>query len=454
MKKNKTSPLSQRPRTSIQLALISLLLFFSINKWSISAEVDTLLLSAYEGNPEAQFKLALRYSEKNKEHENNNTHTISNAENNKQIQNQQKAIYWYRQAARQGMANAQYNLGHFYYKGIGVEQDDQQAIAWWSKAAHQGHASAQHNMGLAYFEGFGLEKNIIKARQWFELCTSQGNEQCKKAFIKTQDTGKSVQSLYSQQDLQSTLIAKTTANDYRVLSTQESTQGNWQKVRLNSALSVWVYKAFISKNGSMATLTGHNVRARTSPTTQENNIVTELSSGTTFNIIQEKQQWIQLSLPNINAWIHQNTSNMDEGKSDENTAKTLTLNKKHYQDNYSFKNPQSDDDWLFNTPEQQYTLQLGSFDNQKDINTFLAKNKLEGHHSCRFLLSKRNAIEWKYILFGSFDTKQQAQAAATDNNLAYFRIEQIGNIQQQRCSAWKTTLPPPKKLANYCVTNS
>lgn len=49
----------------------------------------------------------------------------------------------YREAAEQGDAEAQYNLGLCYYNGEGVQQDYTQAVHWWRKAAEQGNARAQ-----------------------------------------------------------------------------------------------------------------------------------------------------------------------------------------------------------------------------------------------------------------------------------------------------------------------
>ena len=44
------------------------------------------------------------------------------------------------------------NLGRMYANGRGVEQDDEQAVFWYRKAAEQGHASAQFNLGWMYDE--------------------------------------------------------------------------------------------------------------------------------------------------------------------------------------------------------------------------------------------------------------------------------------------------------------
>jgi TPR repeat protein len=54
-----------------------------------------------------------------------------------------QAASWYRKAAEQGDATAQYNLALMYYHGRGVAHDRQQAETWFRKAAEQGNAEAQ-----------------------------------------------------------------------------------------------------------------------------------------------------------------------------------------------------------------------------------------------------------------------------------------------------------------------
>ena len=58
-----------------------------------------------------------------------------------------QAVYWWRKAAEQGDAMAQYNLGHACFRGEGVPQDYTQAVYWWRKAAEQGDADAQFMLG-------------------------------------------------------------------------------------------------------------------------------------------------------------------------------------------------------------------------------------------------------------------------------------------------------------------
>ena len=64
-----------------------------------------------------------------------------------------QAVYWFHQAAKQGHAGAQFNLGVIYAKGQGIPQDNQQATHWFHLAAKQGHSGAQFNLGVMYSKG-------------------------------------------------------------------------------------------------------------------------------------------------------------------------------------------------------------------------------------------------------------------------------------------------------------
>ncbi len=57
-----------------------------------------------------------------------------------------QAAAWYRRAANQGDADAQYSLGRLYENGTGVPKDTAQAAAWYRKAADQGHADAKQRL--------------------------------------------------------------------------------------------------------------------------------------------------------------------------------------------------------------------------------------------------------------------------------------------------------------------
>ncbi len=58
----------------------------------------------------------------------------------------EETFNWYRKAAEQGDAAAQYNLGLCYCNGWGVSKDMTEAVEWYRKAAEQGNAPAQEKL--------------------------------------------------------------------------------------------------------------------------------------------------------------------------------------------------------------------------------------------------------------------------------------------------------------------
>ncbi len=91
-----------------------------------------------------------------------------------EIGDYKNAVHWFEKAAKQGVAEAQYNLGQCYYDGRGVAKDDTKAAYWYEKAANQGIAPAQNNLGLCYYSGEGVAKDYDKAAYWFEKSAKQG----------------------------------------------------------------------------------------------------------------------------------------------------------------------------------------------------------------------------------------------------------------------------------------
>ncbi len=86
------------------------------------------------------------------------------------------------QAAEQGFAAAQYNLGVMYDNGQGVRQDDAQAVQWYRKAAEQGIAEAQYNLGVMYDNGQGVRQNYKIAKEWFGKACDNGLQQSCDAY--------------------------------------------------------------------------------------------------------------------------------------------------------------------------------------------------------------------------------------------------------------------------------
>ena len=78
------------------------------------------------------------------------------------------------QAAAQGNAAAQFNLGVMYENGQGVRQDYVQAVQWYRKAAEQGDAQAQYNLGVMYDNGQVVRQNYKIAKEWFGKACDNG----------------------------------------------------------------------------------------------------------------------------------------------------------------------------------------------------------------------------------------------------------------------------------------
>ena len=96
------------------------------------------------------------------------------------LQNNTEAAKWFRKAAKQGFALAQYSLGFLYEDGQGVLQDYDEAAKWYRMAAEQGYGSAQINLGIMYVSGKGVPQNIIQAYKWLSISSANGNERGRK----------------------------------------------------------------------------------------------------------------------------------------------------------------------------------------------------------------------------------------------------------------------------------
>ena len=94
---------------------------------------------------------------------------------------------WYRQAADDGLAEAQDNVGLLYENGLDVPKDNTEAARWYRKAADQGFAPAQYNLGVLYESGARVPKDDVEARYWYGLAATQGYEEAKKALARLSD---------------------------------------------------------------------------------------------------------------------------------------------------------------------------------------------------------------------------------------------------------------------------
>lgn len=90
--------------------------------------------------------------------------------------NTPESAKWSRLAAEQGLAEAQYSLGVMYWRGDPVQQDYAEAVKWYRKAAEQGFAEGQYALGDMYYEGLGVEQDYEEAARWLRKAAEQAEE--------------------------------------------------------------------------------------------------------------------------------------------------------------------------------------------------------------------------------------------------------------------------------------
>jgi TPR repeat protein len=82
---------------------------------------------------------------------------------------------WWQKAAEHGHVTAMYSLGGMARTGEGQPKNMQLAASWYSKAAELGHPEAQYQLGSMYLNGSGVEKNAVEAKKWMQLAANAGH---------------------------------------------------------------------------------------------------------------------------------------------------------------------------------------------------------------------------------------------------------------------------------------
>jgi uncharacterized protein len=91
-------------------------------------------------------------------------------------ENFQLAIAACTDAAAQGDASAQTNLGMMYADGLGVERDLQEAMRLYFEASKQGNLAARMLIAFQYQRGKGVAADSVLALKWFILAAEDNNE--------------------------------------------------------------------------------------------------------------------------------------------------------------------------------------------------------------------------------------------------------------------------------------
>ncbi len=58
---------------------------------------------------------------------------------------------------------------------------------WWRLAADQGHASAQYNLGFMYSDGAGVLRDYVEAHMWTNLAVAQSSGEVWDRRVRSRD---------------------------------------------------------------------------------------------------------------------------------------------------------------------------------------------------------------------------------------------------------------------------
>ncbi len=100
--------------------------------------------------------------------------------------------------AEQGDADAQFNMGVVYLRGIGVTQDYQAAFNWFKKSTEQKHALAQFSLGVMYLQGLGVTQDYKVAFNWFKKAAEQGGSEAQTVLSSMYEDGVGIPQDYTR----------------------------------------------------------------------------------------------------------------------------------------------------------------------------------------------------------------------------------------------------------------
>eukprot|EP00117_Sycon_ciliatum_P036423 scpid86450/ scgid27420/ Putative beta-lactamase hcpC; Cysteine-rich protein C len=87
---------------------------------------------------------------------------------------EKRALELYHDAARLGNTNAMHSLGVCFWEGRGVDLDQDKAAYWWAQAADEHHPRACVNLAQLYLDGVGVKKDVEMARGLLQEAARRG----------------------------------------------------------------------------------------------------------------------------------------------------------------------------------------------------------------------------------------------------------------------------------------
>jgi hypothetical protein len=103
-------------------------------------------------------------------------------------QDRAQAAAWYRKAAEQGDAKAQFNLGLMYRYGPGYSPNLDRWVDAFDPAPGYARPTAQRSPAARYSPGSGIPKDYIEAHKWMSLAAARATGDDQKRFADARDS--------------------------------------------------------------------------------------------------------------------------------------------------------------------------------------------------------------------------------------------------------------------------
>lgn len=281
-----------------------------------------------------------------------------------------ESIKWYLMAAEQGVPLVQHDMGVKYFQGQGVEQNYDEAARWWEMSANAGIADSQFNLGLMYYRGIGIEKDYVKAGKLFEAAAEQGHGNAQYSLAVMYAFGQSKDKSYStalkwfnkaaEQNVAQAQFNLGVFNENGYgLAKDLNKAKEWYQLAANQGLQEAIEKL------------------KTLPIQKATTVAKETSIAT----VAEK--------PAVE-------NNIAEPAKTSSSTPTNKLNLSQ---------------WLRQQAADNYTIQLGSVVNEKDIIKYIQSSRLDSNAGYVEVIV--NGITRYTAIYGLYDTYQKAELAVS-----------------------------------------
>ena len=413
--------------------------------------------------------------------------------------NEAQAIQWWKEAAKEDHALAQFNVGRAYFLGIGVEEDHSQSRYWFSRAAQNKEAKS-----IDVLKQLGWDSDLTITSQMINDAPAQVSadndaESIERSQTSRQQLRESNSSLpqqpisnipvalYTDPSIRSVLI--TIVEDRTNLKVLESND-DWIIVSHPNGFPIWVHGDYLQVQSDAVIVDGSNVNARSVPILSTGTVVGKLQGGEKLPIIDSQDGWYRLTSPSsFQAWVKaedynrtvttntiigvitdpvaiDSAQNLDNEPSADINEPSADANEPSAANEESEPVPApvtsvtqvanhpmsliNDNAWLFSQPKDSYTLQLASFDDEQKVNVFLSQSNFGDDAELHRFTATSKDITWTYFLYGNYPNRSDAEATKTRIKQDDAWIRNLGSLQENRCLAWKTKLPTPPELNEYC----